>query len=116
MREQLKQYYAKEEEFLDRFETAALIAARSLKGAWSPEYRCDDTIRRNRASLLASRELHYLTFAGAAVYHDDAGFSSVQIVLRSATRSVNVRVRKVDQRFVAETLADKLLPPDPPPS
>jgi hypothetical protein len=107
MSEQLKQYYVKEEEFLDRFESVALIAARSLDGVWSPDFHCDDAVRRSRDVLLSTHQLDQLVFVGAAVYHTDAAFSSAQIALRSATRVVNVRVRKIGSDLVAEKLADR---------
>ena len=107
MSEHLKQYYVKEEEFLDRFENVALIAARCLDGAWSPDFHCDDAMRRSRDLLLSTSQLEQLVFAGAAVYDSGSGFSSVQIALRSATRAVNVRVRRVGGDLVAEKLADR---------
>jgi hypothetical protein len=111
MPEQLKRYYVKEEEFLDRFEHVAIVGARCLDGAWSPEFHCDDAMRRSRDAQLAAHQLEQLVFAGAAVYHTDAGFSSAQIALRSATRAVNVRVRKIGSDLVAEKLADRAAAP-----
>lgn len=107
MPERLKQYYVKEEEFLDRFETVAIIAARFLDGAWSPDFHCDDALRRSRDAMLSAHELDQLVFVGAAVYENDEGFSSAQLALRSATRIVNVRVRKRGADLVADKLADR---------
>jgi hypothetical protein len=107
MPDRLKQYYVKEEEFLDTFESVAIIAARALDGAWSPDFHCDDEIRRSREVMLSAHRLEHLVFAGAAVYHNDTGFSSAQIALRSATRMVNVRVRRIGSDLVAEKLADR---------
>jgi hypothetical protein len=107
MSDVLMRYFVREEEFLDRFETAATVAAWSLKGAWSPDYRCNDVVRRRREQQLSSGGLDTLVFSGAAEYHSGGGFSSVQIALRSSTRSVNVRVRKVGRELVADTLADR---------
>ncbi len=111
MFEQLKQYYGREEDFLDHFETIAIVAARSLQGAWTPNYRCDDAVRGRRDRMLADGTLRELAFSGAAVYHVDDRFSSVQIALRSTTRSVNVRVtRTATQELVAATLLDRRTP------
>jgi hypothetical protein len=41
------------------------------------------------------------------VYHDDKGFSSAQIVLKSSQRIVNVKVRKIGNEFIGETIVDK---------
>ena len=107
MSDVLTRYYVKEEEFLDHFETAATIAAWFLQGEWSPDYHCNDAVRRTREQLLSSGGLDALVFSGAAVYHGASGFSSVQIALRSTTRSVNLRVKKVGHELVAEKLSDK---------
>jgi hypothetical protein len=107
MADVLMHYFVKEEEFLDRHEVAATVAAWSLKGAWSPDYRCDDAVRLRREQMLSAGTLDALVFSGAAVYYSAEEFSSVQIALRSATRSVNVRVKKVGSELVAETLADR---------
>jgi len=109
MTDVLTRYYVKEEEFLDQFETTAVVAAWFLKGAWSPNYHCNDAVRRTRERLLSSGGLNDLVFSGAAVYHGPSGFSSVQIALRCTTRSVNVRVKKVGQELVAEKLSDRHL-------
>jgi hypothetical protein len=103
----LTRYYVKEEEFLDGFETAATVAAWFLKGAWTPNYHCNDAVRHNRDQLLESGGLDQLVFSGAAVYQGASGSSSVQIALRSSTRSVNLRVKRVGQELVAEKLLDK---------
>src|SRR5262245_25254019 len=107
MTDVLMRYYVKEEEFLDQYEVAATVAAWFLKGAWSPDYGCDDAVRRRREKLLSAGALDTLVFSGAALYHGAAGFSSVQIALRSSSRSVNVRVKKIGQELVAEKMADK---------
>lgn len=108
MHEQLTRYYAKEEEFLDHFESAAIVAAQSLHGAWSPDYQCDDAVRRRRERLLAEGGQEALVFSGAAMYQRDGRFSSVQIALKSSTRTVNVRVRQsAEADLVAETIVDR---------
>lgn len=105
----LTRYYVKEEEFLDQHETAATVAAWFLKGAWSPNYACDDAVRLKREQLLSSGRQDVLVFSGAAVFQGTSGVQSLQIALRSTTRSVNLRVRKVGAEFVAEKLADRQL-------
>jgi hypothetical protein len=109
--EQLKHYYGREEEFLDHFETVAIVAARSLQGAWTPDYRCNDTVRGQRDRMLADGTLRELVFSGAALYHVADHCSSVQIALRSASRTVNVRVtRTPTQELMAATLLDRQTP------
>jgi len=108
MHEQLKQYYAKEEEFLDQFENAAIVAALSIQGEWTPNYRCDDAVRRQRDAQLTAGTLRELVFTGAALYHVDARFSSIQIALRSAKRMLNIRVRHdAGHELVAEKIVDR---------
>jgi hypothetical protein len=108
MHEQLKQYYVKEEEFLDHFESAAIVAARSIQGEWTPNYRCDDAVRRQRDEQLSAGTLRELVFSGAAVNQIDAHFSSIQIALRSAARMLNIRVRRTaEQELVAEKIVDR---------
>jgi hypothetical protein len=48
-----------------------------------------------------------LVFDGAAVYDDPHGFSSAQIVLRSAKRIVTIRVSMVGKELVAEKIVDR---------
>ena len=103
----LTRYFVKEEEFLAQFETVATVAAWFLHGDWAPDYHCNDAVRRTRDKLLASGALAALVFSGAAVYHSEGSFASVQIALRSTTRSVNLRVKKIGHEFVAEKLADR---------
>jgi hypothetical protein len=107
MPEVLMHYFVKEEEFLERYEVAATVAAWFLKGAWSPNYRCSDAVRLRREASKSAGTLETLVFSGGAVYYGADGFSSVQIALRSSIRSVNVRVKKVNGELVAEKLADK---------
>ena len=96
MDEHFKQLYEKEEEFLDEFGASASVASELLNGAWQPNYGANDTIRNNVQYSLSSGAVKSLTFDSASVYHNRNGFSSVQIVLRSSKRVVNVRVRNVD--------------------
>jgi hypothetical protein len=108
MHEHLKQYYVKEEEFLDHFESAAIVAARCIQGEWTPNYRCDDAVRKQREAQLSAGTLRELVFTGAALYQVDAHFSSIQIALRSAARMLNIRVRRTDtEELVAEKIVDR---------
>lgn len=107
MDEHLKRHYTKEEEFLDEFGNVAAVAAHFLGGAWTPDPDCDDGARQNHRYFLASGELDQLVFDGGAVYHDAGGFSSAQIVLRSAKRVVTVRVRREDGELVASIVVDR---------
>jgi len=104
--ESLQRYYQKEEEFLDEFSDVGCVVASFLGDAWQPNFACNDEVRRNRDYFLSTRELQTLTFDGAAVYHDEGGFSSVQVTLRSSDRVVTVRVRKTDGDLVAEKVVD----------
>ena len=95
--EYMKRHHSKEEEFLDEFYDAAVVASKLLESAWSPDPHCDD----------ARRKLHQLTFSSGTVYHEGNRFSSVQIVLESCDRIVTVRVRLIDGELVGEKIVDK---------
>lgn len=108
MDEHLKRHYLKEEEFLDEFYDVASVAAKFLDGEWQPNCACNDAARKNGEYFLATGELQQLVFASASVHHDANGFSSVQILLKSSKREVNVRVKKVGGDFVVEKIADRI--------
>lgn len=105
--EHLRRHYLKEEEFLDEFGGVGAVAAKHLQGAWIPDDDCDDAVRKSRRYFLATGELAQLVFDSAAVYHNGGAFSSVQVALRSATRTVTVRVRRVGENLIAETIVDR---------
>lgn len=105
--EHQKRHYLKEEEFLDEFGGVAAVAAKHLQGAWTPDDDCDDGIRKSRQYFLATGELAQLVFDSAAVYHHEGAFSSVQVALRSATRTVTVRVKRAGEDLIAETIVDR---------
>jgi len=107
MNEDMKEYYQNEEEFLDEFSDFAREAAKLLNDEWQPNAACTDRARKNRDYFFSRGELYSLTFYGAAVYHDKNGFSSVQIVLKSSTRTVTVRVKRKDGNLIAEKIVDK---------
>jgi hypothetical protein len=107
MIEHLKRHYPKEEEFLSEFYDVASIAGKLLDGAWEPNPDCNDTTRKNQEYFYSTGELHILVFDSASVYHDANGFSSVQILLKSSNRFVNVRVKNVNDKLVGEILTDR---------
>lgn len=107
MVEYLKRYYTKEEEFLDEFSMSVGAVLRLLGDDWQPDSECNDATRQNREYFLRTGELSHLVFDGASVHHDERGFSSMQIVLKSSKRLVNVRVKRVGKDFVAEKTVDK---------
>ncbi|MDA2912447.1 hypothetical protein MYX77_00545 [Acidobacteriia bacterium AH_259_A11_L15] len=108
MTEYFKRLYSKEEEFLDKFGASAAAAAQILSGDWQPNYHCSDRARKNQSYFRSTGELTELTFESATVNHDSNAFSSVQIVLRSSTRTVTVRVNKVGVDLLAEKIVDRL--------
>ena len=107
MNEFMKKYYLKEEEFLDEFSDVAIEAAKVLNNEWEPDYNCDDDTRKNREYFSSTDQLYSLTYDGAAVYHDQGRFSSVQITLKSSTRIVTVRVKMENGNLIAEKIVDK---------
>ncbi|MCJ7662979.1 MAG: hypothetical protein MUO24_01925 [Desulfobacterales bacterium] len=107
MNEFMKKYYVKEEEFLDEFSEVAIEAAKILNDDWHPDYSCNDAIRKNREYFFSTNQLYSLIYDGAAVYHNQGRFSSVQIVLKSSTRVVTVRVKLENDHLIAEKIVDK---------
>lgn len=107
MSEYMKRYYMKEEEFLDEFHMSAYTASSLLGGEWRPDPSCNDSTRQQREYFRSTGDLRRLVFDGAAVYHDEHGFSHVQIVLKSSERVVNIRVEKINGELVAEKIVDK---------
>ncbi len=103
----LKRVYDKEEGFLDEFPGIAKSASQLLGGDWEPNCWCNDKTRRNTKYLLSRGELQKLTFDSASVHHDNKGFSSAQIVLKSSERIVTVVVKKMDGDFVAEKIGEQ---------
>jgi hypothetical protein len=105
--ERLKKLYQKEEEFLDEYGQIVKVAVRVLKGKWEPNYSANDNTRKNQEYFLPTGEIKYLVFDSASVYHDNNGFSSAQIILKSVHRLVNVRVRVVNSKLVGEKIVDR---------
>ena len=103
-----KRIYLREEEFLEEFSDVARLAAGELNCEWRPNNMCDEAERRNQEYLRSTGELSQLMFKSAALYHSlDGLFSSVQIVLESTKRCVEVCVKMVSGRLVAEKIPDK---------
>jgi len=106
MNERMKRHYQKEEEFIEEFPSVTEAVAKILEGEWRPDYDCDDETRRKRDYFLGSGELYSLVFDDAAVYEDQKGFSSAQVILKSSKRFVTVRVVKNNSDFEAEVIVD----------
>ncbi len=106
MIEWAKRTYLKEEEFLEDFGDCARAAAEKLDGKWVPNPHCDDSTRRNRDHFLKNGELRDLVFDSATVYDDPSGFTSCQILLRSAGGTLNVRVRQDQGKLTADKIRD----------
>ena len=107
MDERVVATYNKEEEFLDEYGEIANVAAKLLASEWHPNYLASDSVRANLKYFFSLGEVNDLAFDFAAVYHDKNGFSSVQIVLKSSHRVVNIRVRKVNDELIGEKIVDK---------
>lgn len=103
----LKKYYTREEEFLEEFGDVASQAAKVLNNEWQPNYCANDSSRTNLNYFFSTGELNFLDFDSAAVYFDNEGFSSAQIVLKTSQRVVNVKVRKIGNEYVGEKIVDK---------
>ena len=101
----LKRTYLKEEEFPEGFSAVAMVAAGELNGAWRPNNKCDDAARKIQAYFLSTGKLKQLVFKSAAVYYNPNGFESVQILLESSKRIVNIHVR-VGGKLVAVKILD----------
>jgi len=107
MEEHFKRLYCKEEEFLDEFGDSASVVTKLLNGEWQPNHTANDTTRKNLDHFFSTGEVNNLVFDSASVYHDDNGFSSVQIILKSSHRLVNVRVRKVRGKLIGKKIIDR---------
>ena len=108
MAETFERLYVNEEEFLEEFGDYAAAAQRLLGDEWHPNYHCDDRVRKNQEYFRSIGEQRQLVFESAAVFHDKGGFSSVQIFLRSSTRTVTVRVKNSGAKLVADKVVDRL--------
>jgi hypothetical protein len=107
MSKKAKRVYLKEEEFLEEFSDVARVAAGELNGEWCPDKNCGDVTRKNREHLRSAGELGQLVFNSAAIYYDRNVFSSVEILLNSSKRIVNVSVKTVGGKLHAEKIIDR---------
>lgn len=92
---------------MGEFYDVASIAARLIGEEWEPNPECSDSVRKNQQYFLSTGELNALVFESASVYHDEKGFSSVQIGLRSSKRLVTVQVRESNGELIAEKIIDR---------
>ena len=99
--------YFKEEEFLEEYERIAIAAAKTLNGEWQPNYTANDSVRRNQEYFFSTGAIENLVFDSAWVYHDNNGFSSAQIILKSSRRLVNVRVKVINDELIGEKIVDR---------
>jgi len=107
MSEYFRRLYSKEEEFVWDYRMLVPIAVEALGVDWQPNYDCNDGVRKNQEYFVTTGQLNRLVFDSAAVHHDDKGFSSVQISLKSSSRIVTVRVRREDNGYSAEKIIDR---------
>lgn len=98
--------YSKEEEFLDEFYDWASVAVLALKGAWCPNYSCDDKVRKRREYFLLSGELSELVFMSASSRRNGLNGLEIEINLQSSTRVVNMKVSQREGLVVAENISD----------
>ena len=106
MEERVIKHFSKEEEFLEEFGDLASIASRFLNHDWMPNYTANDESRRSDAYFLSARDAKTLVFKFATIYHNEEGFSSLQLILESSYRTVNIQVKKVKDEFVAQKIVD----------
>jgi hypothetical protein len=100
--------YQKEEEFLDDFGNAVTVAVKLLKGDWEPNYSANDNARKNQEYFL--EQIDSLFFDSALVSHENNMFSSVQIILKSSHRQINLRVKSVNSQLKGEIVYDRISP------
>jgi len=103
-----KRIYLREEEFLEEFSDVARLAAGELNCGWRPNNVCDEAEKKNQNYSRSTGELSQVMFKSATVYYGPHGlFSSVEIVLESSKRCVNVHVTMVGGKLVAEKILDR---------
>jgi hypothetical protein len=107
MIEQFKYSIRKEEEFLEQFPNAVSIANKLLKDEWKPNYLANDKSRNIIKYFLTTGEVENLVFDSASIYHNERGFSSLQLLLRSSKRRVTIRVEKKNGKWNGEKIFDK---------
>ena len=100
--------FIKEEEFLDEFGEISRIAADILNGEWTPNYYSSDYARENLKYFFSTGDVDQLVFHSASIYRSNNVFSSVQILLKSSHRTVNVRIKQVNNELVGEKIVDRV--------
>jgi hypothetical protein len=108
MEEYFTKSFVKEEEFLGEFGETARIASDVLNGEWTPNYYSSDYARENLKYFFSTGDVDQLVFDSAAIYRSNNVFSSVQILLKSSHRTVNVRVKQMDNELVGEKIVDRV--------
>jgi hypothetical protein len=108
MEEYFAKSFVKEEEFLGEFGETARIASDVLNGEWTPNYYSSDYARENLKYFFSTGDVDQLVFDSAAIYRSNNVFSSVQILLKSSHRTVNVRVKQMDNELVGEKIVDRV--------
>lgn len=88
--------FYKEEEFLDEYGELVSSAVSLLNQEWRPNYEANNETRRTERYFLSSGEMTQLVFEMAIVHHNKNGFSSIEVLLKSSARIVNVRIERVD--------------------
>jgi len=106
MAEHWHRSYLKEEEFWDEYPRIAHEVAKLLNSPWKLNPASNDKVRQQTVYLLSRGEFDVLRFDAAYVYHDENGFSSAQIILKSSKRTVNVRVKEINGSLLAEKILD----------
>lgn len=97
----------REEVFVDEYQGCAYAASQLLNDERVPNPSCSDQVRNNIKYSEKEGLLDCLTFHSAAIYHKAKKFSSTQIILRSSTRSVTIRVSSQNDELVASKIIDK---------
>jgi len=108
MEEYFAKSFGKEEEFLDEFSEIARIASDVLNGEWNPNYYSSDYARENLKYFFSTCDVDQLVFDSASIYRSNNVFSSVQILLKSSHRTVNIRVKQMGNKLVGEKIIDKV--------
>jgi hypothetical protein len=108
MEEYFVKLFVKEEEFLDEFGEIARIASDVINGEWNPNYYSSDYARENLKYFFSTGDVDQLVFDSASIYRSNNVFLSVQILLKSSHRTVNVQVKQMSNKLVGEKIVDRL--------
>lgn len=87
----------REEKFLEEYSDCASAAASLLKGAWTPNKKCNDDVREQQRKRRQEDKLDELVFQSATTYATEKElFSSCKITLLSSRRRFEIRVRRTN--------------------